>query len=531
MPATNSAIDAVRDGAGDTVGQLAGTGAEQLLVLRGITKSFPGVVANDHIDLETYRGEVHAILGENGAGKSTLMKIIYGLYQPESGSIFIDGHETRILSPNDSRRLGIGMVFQNFALIPAMTVAENLALFLPQQGLFLSRHALYRQIQEVSAKYDLQVSPKARVGDLSMGERQKVELIKLLLSSARVLIFDEPTSVLAPHEVEGLFRIFDELKRDGYAILSITHKMREVLTAADRVTVLRQGKVVATPPREEIDANSLVSMMLGIETPEAVRNTAIRQSRSGEAAVEFRDVTTEHASGDSRGLHNVSFDVMPGEILGMAGVSGNGQQELGDVLLGLRSINTGGVFLSGRDTRRWPVSRILDAGVGYIPEDALAMAVVSQMQVDENLVMGELHKSGNGGFWLDKRDIRERTNRILSECPLKVASADARVEELSGGNVQRVVLARELTRNPRVLMAYYPTRGLDVLTAEATRRLIMDCREQGGAVVLISEDLDELLALSDRLVVMYQGRIAGHFDPKTASVHEIGLLMTGHQQQ
>jgi simple sugar transport system ATP-binding protein len=498
------------------------------LVLRGITKSFPGVVANSHIDLEVRAGEVHAILGENGAGKSTLMKIIYGFSQPDSGAIVVNGRETRIRSPNDSRRMGIGMVFQNFALVSALTVAENVALFLPHQGVFLSRRVLFRQIREVSAKYDLLVNPKARVGELSMGERQKVEVIKLILARARVLIFDEPTSVLAPHEVDGLFRVFRELKADGYAILFITHKIREVLASADRVTVLRHGKVVGTAPGDEVDADVLVSMMLGIEVPETVRNTGIRVAGTKGAALEFRSIATSD-NDDSRGLHDIDFHVMPGEILGVAGVSGNGQQELGEVLLGLRRKTGGTILLFGEYTSRWSVSKILDASVGYIPEDAIGMAVVPQMRVDENLVLGRLNSYDNPGLWLHWGGIRESLRRTFSDFPLALANPDALVRELSGGNVQRVVLARELARFPKVLMAYYPTRGLDVLTAEATRRLLMECREQGGAIVLVSEDLDELLALSDKLVVMYQGRIVGHFQSNSASVHEIGLLMTGHQ--
>ena len=528
---------------------------ESLLSLHRITKTFPGVVANNNISLEIRGGEVHAILGENGAGKSTLMKIIYGFYQPDGGSVHVNGRPVSIQSPNDSRRLGIGMVFQNFTLVPAMTVIENVALFLPKQGIFLNKGPLLKQILEVSDKYDLHVNPKARVGDLTMGERQKVELLKLILAQSQVLIFDEPTSVLAPHEVDGLFRVFSELKRDGYAVLFITHKIREVITSADYVTVLRHGEVVNTLPIEEVDAGSLVSMMLGVETPKAFHPPAMSRARPRDtispdtghdgasqdtpsqdapqdtmkgAALEFRDVWTGH-SGESKGLHGAGFHVMPGEILGVAGVSGNGQEEIGEVLLGLRRKRRGSVFLSGEDVDPWPVSRILDAGVGYIPEDALGMAVVPDMQVEENMVLGELHNYGSRGVWLDWGNIRSRMKRALADFPLTLARPDARVEQLSGGNIQRVVLARELVRSPKTLLAYYPTRGLDVLTAEATRRLLMDCRERGGAVVLVSEDLDELFALSDRLVVMYQGEIVGEFKPKDASIHEIGLLMTGHR--
>ena len=526
MPSSPSEFPAL---AGTEATAPSANGVHPSLSLRGITKRFPGVLANDNIDLDVFGGEVHAVLGENGAGKTTLMKILYGVYQPDSGAILFNSRETRIQSPNAGRRLGIGMVFQNFSLIPALTVVENVALFLPRHGMFLSRHAIARQIREVSDKYDLQVNPNARTGDLSMGERQKVELVKLILARAQVLIFDEPTSVLAPHEVDGLFRVFDELKREGYAVLFITHKIQEVLNAADRITVLRHGAVVECTPRPEATADHLVSMMLGIKDLEVVRNTQTRPGTADGAAIEFRDIWTTDIN-DSRGLHGVSFHVMPGEILGVAGVSGNGQQELGEVLLGLQRQWRGTVLLFGQDVSGRSISSILDSGVAYIPEDVLGMAMVPDMKVEENLVLGRLQKSGNVGVWLDRRGIRRWVDAILSRFPLRLAPPDARVEHLSGGNIQRVVLAREMVKGLKVLMAYYPTRGLDVLTAETTRGLLMECREEGGAIVLVSEDLEELFALSDRLVVMYQGNIVGEFQPESASLHEVGLLMTGHHK-
>jgi len=522
-----------------------------LLALRAITKRFQDVVANNNIDLDIFGGEVHAVLGENGAGKSTLMKIIYGVYQPDGGAIEFRGEEVHIQSPHDSRGLGIGMVFQNFALIPALTVTENIALFLPDQGMILSRPDLVRRIRQVSEKFNLQVSPSARVGDLTMGERQKVELIKLIMAKAQVLILDEPTSVLAPHEVEGLFEVFNELRRDGYAILFITHKIREVLSSADRITVLRHGAVVSTKSSQGVTGEDLVSLMMGIDvvdvSPRAriqdaieydSKKLAYRRSASyigGAAAIEFKDVWTSEAN-DPRGLHGVSFSVMPGEILGVAGISGNGQQELGETLLGIVRSRSGSISLSGKDVKGWPVAKILEAGVSYITEDPISMAMVPEMRVDENLVLGELANYGNGGIWLDLAGIRGKIAAGLKNFPLQLAALHMRVDKLSGGNVQRVILAREmeLTRQagstPKVLMAYYPTRGLDVVTAEATRRLIRDYRDRGGAIVLVSEDLDELLALSDHMVVMFQGNIVGRFPTESASVQEIGMLMTGQQE-
>ncbi len=510
-----------------------------MLELNGVTKAFPGVVANDSIDLEIYGGQVHAILGENGAGKSTLTKIIYGFYRPDAGTISVDGREAGIRTPNDSRRLGIGMVFQDFSLIPAMSVVENVALFLPQQGMFLSRPETHRRIEEVSGRYGLHVDPSLRVDQLSLGERQKVELIKLLLADAKLLIFDEPTSVLAPHEVDSLFHVFSKLRDDGYAVIFITHKIREALAASDVVTVIRNGAISGTMSRGDVNAESLVSMMVGEGLPERVRTgvRAVRDSRpASEPALEFREVWTADDDG-IRGLRGASFRVDLGEILGVAGVAGNGQQELGDVLLGLLPPRTGTVHLFGEDLKGRSTADILANGVGYIPEDAMGMALVSQMRVEENLILGETPSAG-AGFWLDWDKTGDRLAETLTGFPLPLASRQARVGQLSGGNVQRVLLAREMTRRPKLLLACYPTRGLDVLTAESARRLLVDCRDEGRAVVLVSEDLDELFALCDRIIVMFQGRMVGEFQPENAapdnaapdnvSIKEIGLLMTGH---
>ena len=407
-----------------------------------------------------------------------------------------------------------------------------MALFLPSQGRLLRRRELVRRIEQFADAYGLEIDPHRRVDDLSLGERQRVELIKLLLADAQILIFDEPTSVLAPHEVDGLFRVFASLKENGYAILFITHKVREALAAADNVTVLRRGRVAATAPRSDFDAESLVATMVGEENSAGPRRNGNARngnarSASDETALEFRSVTTGDESGH-RGLEDVSFSVRRGEILGIAGVAGNGQRALGAALLGLEQARSGNILLFGEPLAGHSTADALRRGVTVIPEDPLSDAMVPEMRVDENLLLAGLSRGQGGSFWLDGKSVTAGAEKVRAEFPLPLADPRARVRQLSGGNIQRVLLAGELGRVAPVLVAYYPTRGLDVLSAESTRRLLLEQRDAGAAILLVSEDLDELLDLSDRLLVMYRGRVAGEFPSEAASVREIGLLMTGH---
>jgi ABC-type uncharacterized transport system ATPase subunit len=507
--------------------QEASRSSEPLIRLSGITKRFPGILANDNVALELYRGEVHALLGENGAGKSTLVKILYGFYQADSGEIRYEGTLTRIQSPHDARTLRIGMVFQDFTLIPAMTVVENIALFLPNLTTVLNKKQIARRIEEFSDRYQLMVKPWAPIWQLSVGERQKIELLKLLLADTRTLIFDEPTKVLAPHEIEGLFSIFANLRRDGYSIVFITHKLPEVLACADRITVMRHGRVTGTLFRAEADENTLVTLMFGAAPTEPVRLEHESVAPNTLPLLELRDIKTKgHAMATS--LKDINLQIMPGEIVGVAGVSGNGQKELGDVILGLDACAGGSKYLSGQDTTRWSVAQVRASGVAFIPEDPLSMAAVPMLTVRENMALGNpQHYDLVGGLSMNWLAVQQEMAQSYDRLGLTVPAGHVPVRTLSGGQLQRLILARELARTPRLILAFYPTRGLDVPSAMAVRHVLLTCRDNGAGVLLISEDLGELFSLSDRLLVLYQGSIVGQFRPEEISMNEIGQRMTG----
>lgn len=503
-----------------------------MLALRGITRSFPGVVANDQVDLEVHAGEVHAVVGENGAGKSTLVKIVYGFLRPDAGEIRVDGRPVEIRSPQDARRLRIGMVFQDFVQVPAFSVAENIALFLPDLPRVLDGPGLVERIEEASQRYGLRIEPMAPLWRLSVGERQKVEILKLLLAEARILILDEPTRSLAPHEVESLFRVFERLRRDGYAVVFITHKMPEVLACADRITVMRHGRVTGTLARHEATAASLVSLMFGAPLAEpAPRRSASPARGEGSPILELRRVSTR-AGGQGAGLTDVDLAVRPHEIVGVAGVAGNGQRELGDVILGLEGCARGSKHLWGQEATHWSVARIRAAGVAFVPEDASEMAAVTSLTLLENMALGDTGKyARQGGLSIDWTRARQDLDRSLARLGFTLPSVDARAGALSGGNVQRLILAREMARDPRLIVAFYPTRGLDVRSAIAARERLSACRDQGAGVLLISEDLGELFASSDRLVVLFRGRIVGAGTPREITVEEVGYLMTGSSER
>ena len=496
-------------------------GPETVLELRGITKRFGDLVANDGVDLDVRRGEVHALLGENGAGKTTVMRVAYGLSQADAGEIRVNGRAIQVRSPRDAIAAGIGMVTQHFSLVRPMTVAENLTLG-RSRGLRLDLNAARRAAADASARFGIRVDPDAIVGDLSVGEQQRVEILKALARDCRILILDEPTAVLVPQEVDALFATLRRLTADGLGVVFISHKLAEVRAISQRVTVLRRGRMVGTVPGAA-EEGELARMMVGRPVASTQRAMPAEERGSRQSVLSIRDLRVAGPHGNAA-IDGVSLDVRAGEILGMAGVSGNGQTELVDALSGMRSPTAGAIVVDGTDVTGAGPAEMVAAGVGRIPEDRHA-SLIPELSVAYNLVMerlGEFRRSGR----LEERAIRDHAEQLIERFAIRAGPDDA-VGTLSGGNIQKVLLARVLSRDPKVVVVSQPTRGLDVGATGYVRAQLLERRAAGAGILLVSEDLDELLELADRLVVIYEGRIVGELTIDEADPERLGLLMAG----
>lgn len=496
------------------------------LELRGITKRFPGVLANDRIDLDVAEGEIHALLGENGAGKTTLMNILYGLYRADEGEILIDGVPAAFDSPRDAIAAGIGMVHQHFMLIPVFSVTENVMLGVEETGALglLDRREARRRVEEISQRYGLEVDPDAMVEDLSVGAEQRVEIVKALYREAELLILDEPTAVLTPQETDELFGVMRTLKESGKSIIFITHKLKEVLAVADRITVLRRGRVEGTTTPKESTEQQLASMMVGRDVRLEVEKGPAKPAAP---VLQLEDLRVL----DDRGqvaVDGVGFEVREGEVLGVAGVQGNGQTELVEAITGLRRAEAGSVLIEGRDLTGAKPRKVFLAGVGHVPEDRIGDGLVLDFSVADNLVLDQYYlRPFARGLVRDDQAVEKAAEERASEYDIRAASVLAPVSTLSGGNQQKVIVAREFSRPIKLLVASQPTRGLDVGSAAFIHEQIVRQRDEGIGVLLVTTELDEVLSLSDRVVVMYRGRIVATVDPKEVSREQVGLLMAG----
>ncbi len=500
----------------------------KLLEMKNITKRFPGVIANDNINFSLEKGNVHSLLGENGAGKSTLMSVLSGLYKQDEGEIYIKGEKNNFKSPNDAIKNGIGMVYQHFMLIPRLTVIENIILGIKQEKEpLINEKKAAREIQEIADKYGMDIDPYAKVWQLSVGEQQRVEIIKALYRGAEILILDEPTAVLTPQEIEELFNMVEQLLKEDKGIIFISHKIEEVRNISDKITVLREGKKIGT-----VDATAkkkkLAQMMVGREVVFTVDKDNVS---FGKEVLKLENIEAQNNKG-LKAIDKVSFEVHKGEIYGIAGVDGNGQSELIEVIAGLRKADNGSVKFLNEDITNQEPRSILRKGVAHIPEDRQVCGLVMDMDIKENMVMQDYHEAPHcNGSFLDWNYISKHTNDLINQYNIKAPSEKEEARNLSGGNQQKLILARELHREPELLLAMHPTRGLDVGAIEYVHEKLLEARKEGRAILFVSTELDEIMNISDRMAVIYEGKIMGEVKPEEVTKEEVGLMMAGTKKE
>ncbi|MEK3851433.1 MULTISPECIES: ABC transporter ATP-binding protein [Paenibacillus] len=499
--------------------------ATPVVELKQITKRFPGIVANDSISIKLHKGEIHALLGENGAGKSTLMNILFGLYQPDEGTIEIGGKPVQIDSPNKAIDLGIGMVHQHFKLVQPFTVTENIVLGSePRKGLKINYKKAATEVQRLSEQYGLQVNPNAKIEDISVGMQQRVEIIKTLYRGADILIFDEPTAVLTPQEITELLDIMKRLVAEGKSIILITHKLKEIMQIADTVTIIRRGQVIDTVKTSETTPNELAEKMVGRRVSFKVDK---QLAQPGQTVLEMNNVISKNKDGINV-LNELNLQVKAGEILGIAGVDGNGQSELIEALTGLRKVDGGSIRLLGQEVANQPPRKISEAGVSHIPEDRHKHGLVLDFSMSENMVLETYYQApySKNGF-LNKDAIEKQAKSLIEKFDVRTPDIHTKARALSGGNQQKAIIAREIDKNPDLLIAAQPTRGLDVGAIEFVQKQLIAQRDQGKAVLLISFELDEIMNVSDRIAVIYEGKIVGEVLPEETNDQELGLMMAG----